>query len=179
MDTAMLKSANTEIEIVIKREAALYPWVAVPSGHAEVLKDLKKAFSKGITVDNPYMVFNGGSENTIYDLPETNFAFRVWHDSVHYNRDLNFSVADEVLVGYYQARMFDNPLASCLIYADTAGQRIYYERHREFVVNQKEFVYMLAEKLLSIFKRFNTDHNGLWSSMQSQCWKFVYSTNKI
>ena len=44
------------------------------------------------------LVWSGASETTIYGDREVNYAFRAWHDYVHFTHQLGFSVLDEIKV---------------------------------------------------------------------------------
>ena len=89
-------------------------------------------------------VFNGcipvadyGCDKSIYGEPMTNIIFRFWHDVTHLELDSGFSVAGETTVieaHLSEAREANlSPLAMRILYADTIGQVLYYDKYKQFV----------------------------------------------
>ena len=92
---------------------------------------------------SPMPVFDGNCENTIFESKTVNLAARAWHDSVHLKHDLSFSLQDEIRVARIQcAQLIDAGLSSFthLIWLDVVGQILYYDKHKQYVPNQKAFV---------------------------------------
>ena len=169
----MIQEAMAEIEKVVLQESMKLPFRATANAPS-TYKAVKAMFDSGITPNNPVLVYNGGSEDTIYSSPDLNFAFRAWHDRVHWENGLNFSVTDEIIVGMEQARKIDNNMGICIMFADTAGQRVYYHKYGEFVSNQREFNFSLAEKLYHrVVSKYGKNHRHFWSAMQSKLWELI------
>jgi hypothetical protein len=93
-------------------------------------------------------VYDGGCEGTIYADPAVNHAFRAWHDFSHWKGDHDFSVKGECAVFNMQRRHLlysygDNPETWWWIYileAEVVGQRLYYERHKRYIDDQRGFI---------------------------------------
>lgn len=92
----------------------------------------------------PFRVYGGGSERTIYGSPAVNHAFRFWHDAVHFELGADFSPAGEARVAYAQLRearaLGAGREALRMLRADTLGQVWYFAHHGRFVEDQREFV---------------------------------------
>ena len=84
------------------------------------------------------VVWNGLSENTIWNSAELNCLFRAFHDQGHIETRLNFSIDQEIELGRIQASRFDG-LFSDLIYLEISGQAIEYKKTGEFIENQKQW----------------------------------------
>lgn len=95
-----------------------------------------------------YVVYAGGSENTIYGDPEVNYHFRAWHDWCHWTGRFDFSLEGEL--GAY--RMQCGHLVSVygedetvrhwqhILFADIIGQKLYHREHGTFPDDQLAFV---------------------------------------
>jgi hypothetical protein len=94
------------------------------------------------------VVYDGGSEHTIYGDPATNYAFRAWHDWTHWagRHDLTFegemavcaSQQQHLLILYgptVQTRRWCD-----LVHAEIVGQATYHRYHKRFPDNQGAFV---------------------------------------
>lgn len=82
-------------------------------------------------------------ENTVYGTPESNHAFRFWHDLTHVLNDLNFTAADEfqvALLHQYEAMLGGlSSLARLILWADTQGQSEFLAATGEYPSNQMVF----------------------------------------
>ena len=109
---------------------------------------------KNETLKNGYMlVSNQGNDKTIYDHAKYNVIARVWHDNIHLKHNLDFSVHDEKIVGFLQMEEIETFLdkrgvCTCdildvkeILYHDVIGQVSYYETKKQFVNNQRKFVF--------------------------------------
>lgn len=115
--------------------------IDAPSTYEEV----RAEFSQAITLNKPVRVYSGASDDTIYTHPSVNWAFRFWHDYIHFTRELDFSTRDEVLVGEVQcaevaAEFGLGSLEYLLMREDTIGQVEYFAHYGEFIANQREYV---------------------------------------
>ncbi len=93
-------------------------------------------------------VWSGASETTIYGDREVNYAFRAWHDFVHFTYKFNFSVVGEIstwVIQYNQLikRFGDSPeIRKFVSYlkAEIVGQARYEVKFGEFPIDQFAFV---------------------------------------
>lgn len=92
-------------------------------------------------------VWSGASENTIFACPEHNYAFRAWHDAVHYQIQQDFSMAGEAATAFAQCADLldqygldeDTREFCAIILCEVIGQSAYYTLHGQFVPDQREF----------------------------------------
>jgi len=108
-----------------------------------------------ITIKLP--VFNGASENTIYDVDTDNFNFRALHDYIHIMYNLDFTESSELKVCDIHMDMLKDLNASKstlrLLEIDVKEQVKYYYKTGKYVQNQRQFV---ESKLKAIaWKRVN------------------------
>jgi len=92
----------------------------------------------------PVYVYSEACDNVIYLSKEANWAFRFWHDYLHYYWSKDFSYDSEIFVGNVQcaivAQQFGlGSLEYQLMQADTVGQVNYYQATSSFVENQLQF----------------------------------------
>ena len=92
-------------------------------------------------------VWNGASDKTIFACPETNFAFRAWHDWRHITESADFSRNGESIACAAQCRdvraIFDGAAAEtfcAILHAEILGQADYAERRGGFPIDQCGFV---------------------------------------
>ncbi len=99
------------------------------------------------------VVYSGGSEETIYVDPAVNYAFRAWHDHLHYINQFDFSLDGETAVCDEQCRVLatmsrDERQASrwCrIIQAEVIGQKLYHRLYDLFPADQRAFVLSYLE----------------------------------
>jgi hypothetical protein len=84
------------------------------------------------------VIWDGESNNTIFDDQTVNWAFRALHDALHLKTRLDFSPKAEIELGRIQASKYSGLLAD-LIYIEVAGQAEYYLNHGIFCPNQRAF----------------------------------------
>lgn len=85
------------------------------------------------------VVWSGASDQTIYGSESVNWAFRAWHDSIHLDYGLGFSVGEEIEIAEIQAGMIGGRLGD-ILYAEVAGQAEYLLQNGEFPKDQKAFI---------------------------------------
>lgn len=93
------------------------------------------------------IVFEGGSENTIFGTPEVNYAFRAWHDWCHWKGKFDFSLQGEMETCCFQLqhlhRFYGLTSKTCrwrsILIAEVVGQRRYFEKYREYILDQRSF----------------------------------------
>lgn len=115
--------------------------IEAPSTYEEVCEE----FTKAKTLGTPVRVYRDASDNTIYTSPAGNWAFRFWHDYVHFYWGLDFSTESEKQVGHIQcaavaAEFGLGSLEWKLMEADTIGQVEHFAVTGGFVDNQLAFV---------------------------------------
>lgn len=95
-------------------------------------------------------IANYGSDKSIYGDSITNTLFRFYHDVIHLEEELTFSLEDECKaadIHLKDAVEFNlSPLALQILEADTKGQVRYYFKWGKFVDNQKAFVQSCISK---------------------------------
>jgi hypothetical protein len=101
---------------------------------------------------NLYIVYSGGSENTIFTDKKFNYLFRAWHDALHIKNNLSFSFKDETILGNIQANEARNIAIELkmsleeardvadVVHAEVVGQIEYYQVYRNYVDDQKKYV---------------------------------------
>lgn len=104
-------------------------------------EDMRANMYRAIKGLSPFYVYKSASENTIYTNPCYNWAFRFWHDWLHYSLKADFSYEQELVVGNKQ--MADvaiefglGSLEWLLMQFDTIIQVEYYKKHGDFMSNQ-------------------------------------------
>jgi len=91
-------------------------------------------------------VFSGGCANTIWSNPKVNHALRAWHDDIHLEYDYDFSLYGEISTARKHIEVLrKNHLGvfSNLFWCEIVGQVLYYNKHKKYVSNQREFVLLL------------------------------------
>jgi len=108
--------------------------------------------------DGYITVSEEGCKYSIYDNEYVNIRARLFHDLVHFNYKLDFSLEDEIKVAKIQCELIETHLkdsiprtrvdnACWLLFLDIVKQAEYYYKHKQFVVNQKDFIYQHFIKL--------------------------------
>lgn len=137
------KAAVLEVEFLVKMQARTmqgFGWSYYETDQApETFKDLKQR-TEGMLIP----IASYGSNTSIYSSSSINTLFRFWHDVLHLENNLGFSLEHESAVANMHieaAKAFNlSPLAIQILEADTKGQVQYYFKHKEFVNNQEAFV---------------------------------------
>jgi hypothetical protein len=83
-------------------------------------------------------VWSGASDNTIWNDPSVNYAFRALHDKLHLITGLGFTPDEEIEIGRIQANQYEGLLAD-LVYIETTGQAEYFKQNGVFVQDQTMF----------------------------------------
>jgi len=89
---------------------------------------------------NDLHVWPGASDKCIYGKPEVNHALRYWHDRIHLEYDLSFSLEDELIVAEIHLESLHDDSHKRIVYADIAEQVRYYYQHGEYVADQRNFI---------------------------------------
>lgn len=101
----------------------------------------------------PFPVWSGASDNTIYMNAGGNYAFRFWHDALHYLLSMDTSLVDELELGamhtgVVMARFGFDSLEAKLMRADTMMQSRYAADHAgNFPEDQLAFVLKCIEDM--------------------------------
>lgn len=112
-----------------------------PSTYEEV----RQEFMTAKALNKPVRIYRGASDKTIYTSASVNWAFRFWHDYIHFYYELDFSEADELAVGSVQcaavaAEFGLGSLEYRMMHQDTIGQVLYFAKTGEFIDDQLAFV---------------------------------------
>jgi hypothetical protein len=107
-----------------------------------------KALRAHLDAGKRMVVFDGGSDGTIYADNEVNYAMRAWHDWCHYRCGNDFSVEGETANCRVQQAQLVELYGDCettrrwcrILEAEIIGQRLYYEKHKQYVTDQRAFV---------------------------------------
>lgn len=138
-------SARAALESFIL--GATVPYIVVPDSQApQSLGDLIRWTGHGnLPGIDPLPVSGDFCEHTIWSRRSINYAFRAWHDALHIRHNLGFDFDSEIQVARIHQSKLTGQLgvferdAKRLLWADTAGQSLYFERWGEFPVNQRHF----------------------------------------
>lgn len=85
------------------------------------------------------IVWSGGSDNTVWSSPQVNYAFRAWHDYIHVQYGIPFTLEGEREVARIQCRSL-SALGQALIQAEVEDQAEHFIKTGEFVADQRAFV---------------------------------------
>lgn len=128
-------------------------------GIIELTRDIKFKISDKTT--NNYNTFlaepsltisREGCYKTIYGNPYVNILARAWHDTLHISKHKSFSLEDELAIAKLQKGTLFNTLvlngiptdraelASIILFIDIYEQALYYDKTKNFVGNQLDFV---------------------------------------
>lgn len=118
---------------------AFRPWVASPTA-PNTYAAMRKNWHD---TANPYRIWEGGSDRTVYLRPHANHLFRLWHDWLHIAHDLSLATQDELLVAamHVDAARAGGKDAALLMWIDTTAQTLHYADTGEFVEDQLEFAW--------------------------------------
>jgi hypothetical protein len=107
-----------------------------------------KALKAHLDAGKRLVVYSGGCEGTIYADPAVNHAFRAWHDFSHWKGEHDFSAEGEcgvfamqrqhLLYVYGDAEQTRRWIE--ILRAEVIGQRLFYERYKRFVDDQRGFI---------------------------------------
>jgi hypothetical protein len=116
----------------------------VSDGAPDTHKKLKAHLDAGRRM----VVYGGGCEGTIYADPEVNHSFRAWHDWCHWRGGYDFSPEGETAVCDMQCGQLielygdskETRRWADILWAEVVGQRLYYQRHKRYVDDQRGFI---------------------------------------
>ncbi|WCD56144.1 hypothetical protein [Caulobacter phage KSC] len=115
------------------------------------VSDLAPSSLNGLTLHvrqaGRVVVWSGASDNTIFGDPEHNYAFRAWHDAMHYALQLDFSIAGEAGVAFAQCSdlldkygLDDETTEFCaIILAEIIGSAHWFQLMGEFPADQVKY----------------------------------------
>lgn len=111
---------------------------------------LQEAYKNSLQTNAPLPVFRGASDTSVYTCGG-NWAFRFWHDVLHVTMGADFTMVGENKVAEAQAKVIADrfgrdSLQYKIFMADVMGQVVYYNIHKKYVTNQKEFVKMFIQE---------------------------------
>ena len=100
---------------------------------------------------NKIHIWNGASDNSIFGTAETNLKFRAWHDFIHLNYNLGYSITEESIVCDIQKDMLplDWYFEKSLIDCEIRGQAHYFYKNNRFVTNQRMFTISWLENSIN------------------------------
>lgn len=128
---------------VLHMASRLFPTGFDVSNHApETYRELVSHVSS----TGRMLVYSGGSEKTIYDDSEVNYAFRAWHDWCHLKGGFDtVSDGESAACMMQQQHLFQiygdaSRKWSRILDAEIIGQALYHDHHRSFPDDQRAFV---------------------------------------
>lgn len=92
------------------------------------------------------VIWSGASDQTIFQDPKVNYAFRALHDSLHLKTRLGFSVEAEIELGRIQASQYESDLMRELIFCQVSMQASHYKTTGQFVVDDFGFTMQYLKK---------------------------------
>lgn len=120
---------------------ALAPVFRASAVAPESLKGITAQARKGV-----FVVWNGGSEKTIFSSPQANYAFRAWHDRCHVTGQHPFTREGELAVRDMQAAEIygmlgpvRSAMARKFLTAEILGQFDYHAARGHYPDNQRAF----------------------------------------
>lgn len=94
------------------------------------------------------LVWSGASDNTIFSNPQSNYAFRAWHDFCHIRANADFTPSGERQAMLMQMRMVSDlehlsmkakAICAEFLKCEVMAQLAYEAQHGSFPSNQKQF----------------------------------------
>lgn len=129
-----------------------FGWAAVPELAPETYEGLVNEYQHCLNTLQPFLVWSGASDKTVFTSPQINHAFRFVHDTDHVilGADLTHDGEVKVIVPFimevFHAAGF---VAAVLCACDLLGQLWYgTNNHGAFVDNQEAFVKQLYSYLM-------------------------------
>jgi hypothetical protein len=125
-------------------ELSGFAWVPDATAPSEY-PVLRRAVLRSRLTGEPLPVSDEHSAETVYDSPETNYAFRFWHDMTHVSLDQNFELDAEITVARAHLAVLaasgwgPGTLEYELLHADTLGQALCSATSGDFPVDQPCF----------------------------------------
>jgi hypothetical protein len=100
-------------------------------------------------------IWTGASEGTIFGSEKINHYFRAWHDYIHLNYNLGYSITEESIVCNIQRDMIPNEwhFEKELINAEIIGQAHYFYMNKDFVKNQRLFTSIYLDNSIEALKK--------------------------
>lgn len=108
--------------------------------------ELIEAFKASTALKTAMPVSSLFCTNIIYDKPEHNYEMRFWHDTLHVQTGLTFSLDDELELGLHHLKLAkesginENTVAWQMLRVDTVGQNYLLGITGRFPINQRQFV---------------------------------------
>jgi hypothetical protein len=109
---------------------------------------IRMKFDHCIKTCTAFPISREGNESAVYGAA-ANLAFRFWHDYLHYAHRLGVGLRDELKLAAMHrdavAKRFGaDSLEARIMYADVAGQALYFANRGEFIKDQRAFDMSLA-----------------------------------
>lgn len=89
---------------------------------------------------NDLVVWPGASDKTIYGSAEVNIALRHWHDRIHLEHGLGFTLEDELKVAAIHIEQLHEDSHKRIIQADIEEQVRWYYQTGTYVQDQFSFI---------------------------------------
>lgn len=122
-----------------------FTWVPAVDAPA-TYRDLKQVFAESIDTGKPMPVYSLYCDLSVFKDAETNMALRFWHDSLHIETGLTFSLPDEHELALEHLRIMEkeglkkHSLEWQMLRIDLLGQNYLRAICKKFPDNQERFV---------------------------------------
>lgn len=109
-----------------------------PSEYAPSTLEELQAATRG---SMPIPILDAFNDDNIFGSAEVNMAFRAWHDSIHLAHNLEMDLLGETQAAFIQASELPSDwwFERYLLMTEITGQVCYYEVHKQFVNEQREY----------------------------------------
>ena len=153
--TPYSKRLNKFIKIWFETNKDVFVFTKKDNFNAQDISATFEANKKTYRQTGKIHVWTGESKNTIFGKEKINHYFRAWHDYIHLNYNLGYSITDESIVCNIQKDMlpsdwyFEKELINCEI----IGQAHYFYMNNNFVKNQRLFTSMYLNNSITALKK--------------------------
>lgn len=108
------------------------------------------------------LIWNGASDNTIFNNPQSNLDFRAWHDFIHITENLAFTPEGEKavcriqqlqVIKYYSDMLKPEQIKEIILIleAEINEQVNHFEKTGEFIQDQKAFTDFHVKRLKKLY----------------------------
>lgn len=153
--TPYSKRLNKFIKIWFETNKDIFVFTKKDNFNSKDIKETFEAHKKTYRETGKIYIWTGESKNTIFGKEKINHYFRAWHDYIHLNYNLGYSITDESIVCNIQRDMLPNEwyFEKELINAEIIGQAHYFYKNNSFVKNQRLFASMYLNNSIKALKK--------------------------
>tara|TARA_R110002074_G_scaffold302750_1_gene473953 strand:- start:1675 stop:2184 length:510 start_codon:yes stop_codon:yes gene_type:complete len=146
---------NQYIKVWFETNKDTFVFSAEDNFNSEDIEATFESHKKTYKETGKIYIWTGESKNTIFSSEKINHYFRAWHDYIHLNYNLGYSITEESIVCNIQRDMLPNDwhFEKELINAEIIGQAHYYYKNNSFVENQRLFTSMYLNDSINALKK--------------------------